>query len=252
MDNKKTGRFIAQCRKEINISQKQLAEKLNVTDKAVSKWETGNGAPDISLLTKLANELNVTVVELLDGEYAEETNEKEQTEKIVVEALKKAKKERVKTAISIFVSLAILFSLVNVVIYGYWGRRHKILYDVDSVYVFQQTDNSDVYDIYYNCTAKNWWFDFNEHTYKLVDALGGEPGGWHFEAETEYFTSNNTGEFVFVVHVEFDLSTVGEPVPTIEEIVKMARFDAYDKNGKHDSKASLYIDDYKDIKIIEL
>lgn len=93
MDNKKTGMFIAQCRKQLNISQKQLAEKLNVTDKAVSKWETGNGAPDISLLTKLADELNVTVVELLDGEYAEETNEKEQTEKIVVEALKKRKRK---------------------------------------------------------------------------------------------------------------------------------------------------------------
>lgn len=52
--------------------------------------------------------------------------------------------------------------------------------------------------------------------------------------------------------MEFDLSTVGEPVPTIEEIVKMARFDAYDKNGKQESKASLYIEDYKDMKIIKL
>ena len=251
MDNKKTGKFIAQCRKEINISQKQLAEKLSVTDKAVSKWETGNGAPDISLLTKLADELGVTVVELLDGEYAKETNEKEQTEKIVVEALNKAKKERVKTAISIFLSLAILFTIVNVVIYGYWGRRHKVLYDVDSVYVFQRKDNPDMYDIYYNCTVNNWWFDFNEHTYKLVDALGGEPGGWHFEAETEFFTSDYIVETVFVIHVEFDLSTVWEPVPIIEEIVKTARFDAYDKNGKQDVKASLYMEDYKDMKVIK-
>ena len=45
MDNRKTGRFIAQQRKEMNLTQKQLAEKLNVTDKAISKWETGNGAP---------------------------------------------------------------------------------------------------------------------------------------------------------------------------------------------------------------
>lgn len=250
MDNKKTGMFIARCRRKMNMSQKQLAERLSVTDKAVSKWETGNGAPDISLLTKLADSLGVTVVELLDGEYAKETNEKEQIEKIVVEALKKAKNERVKTAISIFVSLAILFTLVNVVIYGYWGRRHKVLYNVDSVYVFQQTDNPDLYDIYYNCTVKNWWFDFNEHTYKLVDALGGEPGGWQFKAETEFFTSENFNETVFVIHVEFDISSVYEPVPAIEEIVKMARFDAFDETGEQDFKSSLFIEDYKDIKII--
>ena len=250
MDNKKTGKFIAQCRKENNLSQRQLAERLNVTDKAVSKWETGNGAPDISLLTKLADELGVTVVELLDGEYAKGTNEKEQTEKIVVEALLNAKKERAKTAISIFVSVVILFSLVNVVIYGYWGRRHKILYNVDSVYVFQQKDNPNIYDFYYNCTVKNWWFDFNEYTYKLVDALGGEPGIWHFEAETEFFTSDNTNETVFVIHVEFDISSVYEPIPTIEEIVKTARFDAYDESGEQDPDSSLFIEDYKDIKVV--
>ena len=67
MNNKKTGKFIAERRKEINLSQKQLAEKLNVTDKAVSKWETGNGAPDISLLTTLADVLGVTTDELLSG-----------------------------------------------------------------------------------------------------------------------------------------------------------------------------------------
>ena len=65
MDNKKTGRFIAERRKEMKLSQKQLAEKLNITDKAVSKWETGNGAPDISLLTTIADEINVTVVEII-------------------------------------------------------------------------------------------------------------------------------------------------------------------------------------------
>lgn len=252
MDNKKTGMFIAQCRKSINISQKQLAEKLNVTDKAVSKWETGNGAPDISILTKLAGELNVSVVELLDGEYAKETNKNEQTEKIVVEALKKAKKERVKTAISIFVSLAILFTLINVVVYGYWGRRHKVLYNVDSVYVFQQKDDPNMYDIYYNCSVNNWWFDFNEYTYKLVDALGGSLGSWHFRTETEFFTSDNINKTIFVIHVEFDSSTVDDPAPTIEEIIKMARFDAYDTNGQQDVRASLYIEDYKDVKIIML
>ena len=84
MDNKKTGMFISQRRKEMNLTQKELAEKLNVTDKAVSKWETGNGAPDISLLTTLARTLDVSVIELLDGEYSKNTNADLQTEKIVI------------------------------------------------------------------------------------------------------------------------------------------------------------------------
>ena len=67
MDNRLTGSFISQRRKELNMNQKQLAEKLNVTDKAVSKWETGRSAPDIANLMPLSEALDVTVVEILKG-----------------------------------------------------------------------------------------------------------------------------------------------------------------------------------------
>lgn len=68
MDNKKTGDFILTLRKAKNMTQKELAEKLNITDKAVSKWERGIGYPDITIVSKLANILDVTVNELLNGE----------------------------------------------------------------------------------------------------------------------------------------------------------------------------------------
>ncbi len=155
MDNKKTGKFIAMRRKELDLTQKQLAEKLNVTDKAVSKWETGKGAPDISLLSAIADSLKVTVVELLDGEVSEKANTQIQTDKVVIEALRKAKKERTKTVISFFLALVILFSLVNVAMYAYWGRQHKVLFNVDTVFVHQDEDNPDKYDFYYNCSVKN-------------------------------------------------------------------------------------------------
>lgn len=250
MDNKKTGKFIAQRRKELNLSQKQLAEKLNVTDKAVSKWETGNGAPDISLLTVIADSLNVTVIELLNGELLEKSNAQEQSEKIVIEALQKAKKERRKTTVSILVALAILFSLINISVYGYWGRRHKVLYNVDTVYVHQNGENTNIYDIYYNCSVKNWWFDFNEYTYNLVADLRGEPGGWHFETKANSVTSTNLNKNTFVIHVEFDISTVLDTAPTFEEIIMISQFSAYDTNGKYDSRACLYMNDFKDVKII--
>jgi transcriptional regulator with XRE-family HTH domain len=68
LDNKKIGDFILTLRKAKNMTQKELAEKLNITDKAVSKWERGLGYPDITIVSKLADILDVTVNELLNGE----------------------------------------------------------------------------------------------------------------------------------------------------------------------------------------
>jgi transcriptional regulator with XRE-family HTH domain len=68
MDNRKIGEFITLTRKKKNMTQKELADILGVTDKAISKWERGAGYPDISILKPLAEALGVTVTELLDGE----------------------------------------------------------------------------------------------------------------------------------------------------------------------------------------
>ena len=68
MDNIKTGALIRELRKEKNMTQKELAGLLHVTDRAVSKWERGLCAPDISLLEPLAAALGVTVMELISGE----------------------------------------------------------------------------------------------------------------------------------------------------------------------------------------
>ena len=69
MDQKKIGAFIAQCRKEKNLSQMQLAELLGITNQAISKWETGRGMPDISLLQPLCDVLEISLNELFSGEY---------------------------------------------------------------------------------------------------------------------------------------------------------------------------------------
>ena len=71
MNQIKIGKFIAECRKKQNLTQIQLAEKLNITDRAVSKWERGMNLPDISLLQELSDILNINVTELLDGKRCE-------------------------------------------------------------------------------------------------------------------------------------------------------------------------------------
>ena len=72
MNTEKIGKFIAQKRKEKNYTQKELALKLGVTDRAVSKWERGLGCPDISLLEDLSKILDISIVELLNGESKED------------------------------------------------------------------------------------------------------------------------------------------------------------------------------------
>ena len=68
MDQVKIGKFIAECRKKESLTQSQLAEKLGVTDRAVSKWETGKAMPDSSLMLALCQILKITVNDLLTGE----------------------------------------------------------------------------------------------------------------------------------------------------------------------------------------
>lgn len=72
MNQEKIGSFIAQCRKEKNLTQSQLAEKLNMSDKSVSKWETGKGMPDSSIMIELCNYLDISANELLSGEHLRE------------------------------------------------------------------------------------------------------------------------------------------------------------------------------------
>lgn len=67
MDQKNFGKFISELRKEKNMTQEQLAEKVGVTDKSISRWENGNTMPDITIIMDLANILNATLPELLNG-----------------------------------------------------------------------------------------------------------------------------------------------------------------------------------------
>ena len=68
MDQEKIGLFIKQLRNEKNLTQQELADKLSVSFKTISKWECGKGLPEVSLMIPLCKELNITVNELLSGE----------------------------------------------------------------------------------------------------------------------------------------------------------------------------------------
>ena len=89
MEQVKIGKFIASKRKEQGLTQLQLAEKLGITDRAVSKWETGKSLPDASLMPELCKLLKITINDLLCGEVVSVENYNEKAEKALLEMVKK-------------------------------------------------------------------------------------------------------------------------------------------------------------------
>lgn len=90
MDTQKFGAFIAQCRKEKSMTQSELAAKIMVTDKAVSRWERGKGFPDINLLLPLAEALEVSVLELMHSERQKDKAQLFQDDTIIVHLMENA------------------------------------------------------------------------------------------------------------------------------------------------------------------
>ena len=88
MDQIKIGKFIAERRKEVNLTQSQLAEMLNITDRAISKWENGKCLPDSSIMLELCGILKITVNDLLSGEVVTMENYNKEMEKNLVEMTK--------------------------------------------------------------------------------------------------------------------------------------------------------------------
>ena len=80
MDQIKIGSFLKQLRKEKGITQEQLAEALNVSNRTVSRWETGNNMPDISILVDIADYYDISIPEIIDGERKSEIMKKEERE----------------------------------------------------------------------------------------------------------------------------------------------------------------------------
>lgn len=123
MDQIKIGKFIAECRKKNNMTQLQLAEKLNITDRAISKWENGKSMPDYSVILDLCRELKISVNDLLCGEVVKMDNYNENLEINLLEMIKQKQQADKKLLSSeiyiglfstiIFLSLAFVASFVE-------------------------------------------------------------------------------------------------------------------------------------------
>lgn len=142
MDQVKIGKFIAECRKRKNLTQSQLAEKLNMSDKSISKWETGKGMPDSSIMLELCSQLDINVNELLSGERLEDSKYQEKANQNIIKMAKESERnKRIKNKF-ICITCIILFILVMLIIaFGIYDNAEvSIAYD-DRIMKCEFVDN---------------------------------------------------------------------------------------------------------------
>ena len=118
MDQLKIGKFIAECRKKENLTQMQLAEKLNISDRAVSKWETGKAMPDSSIMLDLCDVLGISVNDLLCGEVVAMDNYNKELENNLLDMIKqKEQADKRLLSVEVFIGITatiVLFALIFV------------------------------------------------------------------------------------------------------------------------------------------
>lgn len=107
MNQEKIGRFIAACRKKQNLTQAALAEQLGITDRAVSKWETGKSLPDSSIMLELCALLSISVNELLKGEKVDMENNPRASEELIFE-LKEQVEEKTRMLLKLEVFMGVI------------------------------------------------------------------------------------------------------------------------------------------------
>lgn len=129
MDLIKIGKFIADCRKEKNITQSELAEKLYITDRAVSKWERGLSLPDADKMLELCDILDINVNELLNGEKIDMKNYEKRTNELLVELAKQEelKNKRIMIDVYVLVITTVIFYLGIILLASFTLEKGRLL-----------------------------------------------------------------------------------------------------------------------------
>lgn len=116
MDQKLTGQFIAKIRKEKGFTQKQLAEILMISDKTVSKWETGGGLPEVSLMLPLCKTLGITVNELLSGKRLSSSEYKQNAEENLMNLIQERKENKRKLILEVIIVFITLLAACTLIL----------------------------------------------------------------------------------------------------------------------------------------
>ena len=148
MNQIKIGKFIAECRKNKNLTQEELAEKLNLSNKTISKWENGKGMPDSGIMLELCDTLNINVNELLSGEKLNETNYQLKANENIVKIAKEVDKSKKIKNRTILIGIIILVILISyfILISLYNSFETVLKYD-DRIMKCEITDDNIIFSI---------------------------------------------------------------------------------------------------------
>ena len=116
MDQIKIGKFIAEVRKSHNLTQRQLADALSISDKTVSKWECGKGLPEVSLMLPLCDTLNITVNDLLSGERVSESDYQKKAEENMMNLAKENEENKKRMALSVVCGIITIIAVCSLVV----------------------------------------------------------------------------------------------------------------------------------------
>ncbi len=116
MDQIRIGKFIAESRKSKNLTQRQLADTLSISDKTISKWECGKGLPEVSLMLPLCAALDITVNDLLSGEKVSSTDYEKKAEGNMINLMKENEENRKRMALSIITAVITIIAVCALIV----------------------------------------------------------------------------------------------------------------------------------------
>ncbi len=128
MDQEKIGKFIAEVRKQRGLTQKELAEKVGISDKTVSKWECGNSIPDISYLESLCDSLDIKVNELLSGEHLSDKSYSEKAEENIMALMKENESNKKGSILRNIIGVLLIIMAFTCMLFVGAGRDMNMFY----------------------------------------------------------------------------------------------------------------------------
>ena len=127
MDQIKIGKFIAKTRKEKDMTQKQLADALLISDKTVSKWECGKGLPEVSLMLPLCEVLDISVNDLLTGERVSDLDYKKKAEENMMNLMQENQRNKKNLTLSIICGIVTIVAVCSLVVIASYIEMHAAI-----------------------------------------------------------------------------------------------------------------------------
>ena len=244
MDQKKIGKFICSLRKEKQLTQEQLAEKLGVSINAVSKWERGLSFPDVSLYKDLCKELDINIEELINGEKSKSSTAKEKAILNVVKTNKTEKKKR-NIIIIVFTFLITLLIIFGLIIYKYksrevedfYERNYQLTFVARDVEAFFKYRFGDVYPEFYGGMY------ISDDSYNLIVQVVEEK--IPVEGTMEYYYYNELSTVDDRIKIEYVKYSYNELLNINNEIT-----DYFSNNKVFEDLNSWYIDVYNNRVVV--